>query len=68
MILVSPQATLTTERIMLAILEVSLLSRAGAWHVVAVKFFVTYGKLADRYTAVTDQAPTQDFFECTGRQ
>jgi hypothetical protein len=42
MILIRPQATLTTDRTILAIRDVSLLFRGGAWHVFAVTFFVTY--------------------------
>jgi hypothetical protein len=68
MILVNAQATLTTERTMLMIRDSSLLLRVGAWHAVAVTFFVTDGTLSDGNTAITDRAPTQDFFECTARK
>lgn len=68
MILVSAHETLTTERTILAILEVSLLFLAGAWQVVAVTFFVTDGALADGYRTMTNRGPTQGFFECAARE
>jgi hypothetical protein len=40
MILIKPQATLTTQRMMFVSRALSLLSRTGAWQIAAVAFFV----------------------------
>lgn len=52
-----------TEKTMLATREVSLLSRAGVWHVVAVTFFVAVQVSIDTLITQRNWRHTQGFSE-----
>ena len=68
MIRVRPHATLTTERTILATLEVSLSSRTGAWQIVAVTFFVAVHGSTAVLIVFENSTHTQAFSKRASRQ